>query len=68
MLRDISQAYVQSDSRLSRDFVVTIADICRILVLDDDKLLRVLKPLYGMLEAGNHGSEPTAAIISSDCR
>ena len=55
MLRDISQAYVQSNSRLSRNFFVNPnADIRRVLGLGDDKLLRIIKPLYVIPEAGNH--------------
>lgn len=51
LLRDISQAYVQSTSFLNREFFVKAP---RELGLDDDHVLLILKPLYGIPEAGNH--------------
>lgn len=50
-LRDISQAYVQSETCLNRDFFVRPP---RELQLKDGLILKVIKPLYGVPEAGNH--------------
>jgi hypothetical protein len=50
-LRDISQAYVQSATNLNREFYVRPP---RELGIDKDSVLKVLKPLYGVPEAGNH--------------
>ena len=50
-LRDISQAYVQSNTRLNRDFFVRPP---RELKLGEGLILKVVKPLYGVPEAGNH--------------
>ena len=55
LMRNISQAYVQSFSSLQREFFLDPKqEIRSILGIDDDKVLRVLKPLYGIAEAGNH--------------
>ena len=54
-LRDISQAYVQSTTTLNRDFYVRPPpELTRQLGLGRDSILRVVKPLYGVPEAGNH--------------
>lgn len=50
-LRDISQAYVQSATNLNREFYVRPP---RELSIEEDSILKVLKPLYGVPEAGNH--------------
>jgi hypothetical protein len=50
-LRDISQAYVQSATNLNREFYVRPP---RELQIGDDSVLKVVKPLYGIPEAGNH--------------
>lgn len=50
-LRDISQAYVQSTTQLNRDFFVRPPPE---LSLGKDAILKVIKPLYGIPEAGNH--------------
>jgi hypothetical protein len=50
-LRDISQAYVQSNTRLNRDFFVRPP---RELELEEGLILKVVKPLYSVLEAGNY--------------
>jgi hypothetical protein len=50
-LRDISQAYVQSNTRLNRDFFVRPP---KELKLKEGSILKVVKPLYGVPEAGNH--------------
>jgi hypothetical protein len=50
-LRDISQAYVQSNTYLSRDIFIRPP---LELNLQLGTILRVVKPLYGVPEAGNH--------------
>jgi hypothetical protein len=50
-LRDISQAYVQFTTNLNREFYVQPPHK---LPIDNDSILKVLKPLYGVPEAGNH--------------
>jgi hypothetical protein len=54
-VRDISQAYVQSTTHLNRDFYVRPPpEIDNILHLEKGTILKVIKPLYGIPEAGNH--------------
>jgi hypothetical protein len=54
-LRDISQAYVQSATDLNREFYVRPPrELETELGIDKDCVLKVLKPLYGVPEAGNH--------------
>jgi hypothetical protein len=54
-LRDISQAYVQSTTMLNRDFYINPPrELAKRLNLTDDSVLKVVKPLYGVPEAGNH--------------
>jgi hypothetical protein len=50
-LRDISQAYVQSSTHLNRDFFIRPPPE---LGLHEGLILKVIKPLYGVPEAGNH--------------
>jgi hypothetical protein len=50
-LRDISQAYVQSNTHLNRQIFIRPPSE---LGLDKNSILRVVKPLYGVPEAGNH--------------
>jgi hypothetical protein len=50
-LRDITQAYTQSKSPLNRMFFIRPPPD---LNLPDDAILRVIKPLYGVPEAGAH--------------
>jgi hypothetical protein len=50
-LRDISQAYVQSTTRLNRTFFIRPPpELC----LPEGSILQVVRPLYGIPEAGNH--------------
>jgi len=49
--RDITQAYVQSLTTLNRDFFIRPPPD---LGLQPGSILQVLKPLYGIPEAGNH--------------
>src|SRR5450432_3518124 len=54
-LRDISQAYVQSTTNLNREFYVRLPRELQLqLGIEKDSVLKVLKPLYGVPEAGNH--------------
>ena len=54
-LRDISQAYVQSVTRLNRNFFIKPpVELTTQLGIGKDSILRVAKPLYGVPEAGNH--------------
>jgi len=54
-LRDISQAYVQSTTNLNREFYVRPPrELSKELGIDKDSILKVVKPLYGVPEAGNH--------------
>ena len=54
-LRDISQAYVQSTTNLNREFYVRPPqELETELGIDKNSVLKVLKPLYGVPEAGNH--------------
>src|SRR5271167_1264851 len=50
-LQDISQAYVQSTTHLNREIFIHLPPE---LGLSKDSLLQVVKPLYGVPEAGNH--------------
>ena len=54
-LRDISQAYVQSTTALNRDFYIKPPrELAQQLNIEQSSILRVVKPLYGVPEAGNH--------------
>jgi hypothetical protein len=54
-LRDITQAYVQSRSILNRDFYVQPSpELIKLMGISNDCILKVVKPLYGVPEAGNH--------------
>ncbi|KAI1001842.1 hypothetical protein K3495_g6358 [Podosphaera aphanis] len=54
-LRDISQAYVQSNTKLNRDFFIRPPPKLKVgLGLEENALLKVVKLLYGVPEAGNH--------------
>jgi len=54
-LRDITQAYIQSLTRLQREFYSRPpAEVKKELGLGDDIVMMVMKPLYGVPEAGNH--------------
>jgi hypothetical protein len=50
-LRDISQAYTQSETNLARDFFVRPP---KELQMSSDLYWKVLRPLYGVPEAGTH--------------
>jgi hypothetical protein len=50
-LRDITQAYTQSKTRLNREFYIRPPAE---LQLDKGSILKVIKPLYSVPKAGNH--------------
>lgn len=56
-LRDVTQVYVQSTSNLNCNFYICppheLATILG-LIPSSDNVLKVIKPLYGVPEAGNH--------------
>jgi hypothetical protein len=57
-LRDISQAYVQSATELIRNFYINPPEeLAEQLNLTRNHILRVVKPLYGVPEAGAHWFE-----------
>src|SRR5690242_2002347 len=54
-LRDISQAYVQPLMNLNRDFYIRSApELAAALGIPKGTVVKVIKPLYGVPEAGNH--------------
>ena len=54
-LRDITQAYVQSTSKLNREFYIRPPpELSSELGISGNTVLKVVKPLYGVPEAGNH--------------
>ena len=54
-LRDILQAYVQLTTILNRQFYICPpAELNNKLLIGSDSILKVVKPLYRVPEAGNH--------------
>jgi hypothetical protein len=54
-LRDISQAYVQSTTELNRNFLIRApTELAQNMGLPSGAIVKVVKPLYGVPEAGNH--------------
>lgn len=54
-IRDITQAYVQSLTELNRNFYVKPPqEVIDYYGIDNNSVLKVTKPLYGVPEAGNH--------------
>ena len=54
-LRDISQAYVQSSTKLVRDFYIRApAELSTALGVTKGTVVKIVRPLYGIPEAGNH--------------
>lgn len=52
-LRDITQAYVQSDTTLNRTILTYLPSQIR-HIHPDNTVMRIIKPLYGLAEAGTH--------------
>ncbi len=54
-LHDVTQAYVQSTSDLRRDFFIhPLPELITMMGASSNCILKVVKPLYGVPEAGNH--------------
>lgn len=53
-LRDISQAYVQSTTRLNRLIIAKPPKEIISLLPTDDMVMKIIKPLYGVPEIGTH--------------
>lgn len=54
-LRDITQAYTQSLTRLNRHIYIRAPpELARLLGVPVETIVRVLQPLYGIPESGNH--------------
>jgi hypothetical protein len=54
-LRNITQIYVQSATSLNRDFFVhSSVELIKHLDIDSDSILKIVKSLYDVFEAGNH--------------
>jgi hypothetical protein len=54
-LHDISQAYVQSTTLLNRDFYIRPPpELAQRLGINENLVLKVVRPLYGVPEASNH--------------
>ena len=54
-LRDISQAYVQSTTKLNRDFYIRVPfELTTALSVSKGTILKVVRLLYGIPELGNH--------------
>ena len=54
-LRDISQAYIQSTTNLNQEFYIhPLHKLSKELGIDKDSVLKVVKLLYRVPEAGNH--------------
>jgi hypothetical protein len=54
-LQDISQAYIQSTTNLNCEFYIQLSqELETELGINKDFVLKVLKPLYSIPEAGNH--------------
>jgi hypothetical protein len=54
-LRDITQAYIQSKSDLNRNFYIrSSSKLIKLLDASLDCILKVIKPLYEVLESSNH--------------
>lgn len=53
--RDITQAYVQSTTKLNRDFYTRIPpELAEALSVPNGTVVKVVRPLYGIPESGNH--------------
>ncbi len=65
-LRDVTQAYVQSASNLNRDFFICPPpELITMMGASSSCILKVVKPLYGVPEAGNHWLPHITTITST---
>jgi hypothetical protein len=54
-LRNISQAYIQSSTKLVRDFYIRVPEeLSTTLEIIKNIVVKIIRPLYGIPEAGNH--------------
>ena len=54
-LRNVIQAYVQFNTRLNRDFYIKAPyELASMLRVENGSIIKIMKPLYGVLEVGNH--------------
>ena len=54
-LQDITQTYVQSTLNLNQEFYIRPPlELISLFGASSDCVLKVIKPLYGVPEAGNH--------------
>ena len=54
-LRDVTQAYVQSNTRLNRDFYIKAPyELASMLRVENGSIVKIMKPLYEVPETGNH--------------
>ena len=54
-LRNVTQAYVQFNIRLNRDFYIkTPYELASMLGVKNGSIIKIMKSLYGVFEVGNH--------------
>eukprot|EP00170_Pyropia_yezoensis_P002201 contig_9242_g2205 len=64
---DINQSYLQSKDKLSRSvYLYSRQEDRAILGVADDKVLRALKPLYGLCDAGDYWNATITAHVKDD--
>lgn len=64
---DINQSYLQSKDKLSRPVYLSPREEDRtILGVADDEVLRILKPLYGLCDAGDYWSATMTSHVEGD--
>lgn len=61
--QDVSQAYLQSAENLTREIFVNPPDELR---LGKDKLLKLLKPLYGLTDSGDYWFSTFTSHVAND--
>ena len=68
-LRDIKQAYTRSRSYLVRDILCWPSpEVIEAYGLAPDTIMHVIKPLYGLAEAGNHWYETWVTYLRENLR
>lgn len=64
---DVNQSYLQSKDKLSRPVYLNPRQEDRaILGVADDEVLHILKPLYGLCDAGDYWSETMTSHVKED--